>query len=133
MTQEMKLMSKLNNFVLKLEKEEAYEIKKGKKEVIKDKAGEIQYLRNDIVGLMGLLTKFDSRIHNLKDYKQWIKLRDRLRQAFIDDLESVELSLDEASFLKEYLSNLSEKEGKTATMVEFEIRSLIGVLEQFGQ
>jgi helix-turn-helix protein len=42
----------------------------------------------------------------------------------------LELSLDEASFLKSYLDEIPEKEGKEVQLQEFEIRTLVSVLEQ---
>ena len=131
MTEELKIAKSLHNFKLKLEQEEAYQIKNEKKIQIKNDKGETQYVRNDVVGLMGLLGKFDSRIHTMQDYKYLIKLKDKLKLCFLTNMNLLDLSLNEAKFLKEYLSNLSEKEGKENILAEFEIRSLIGLLEQF--
>lgn len=114
---------------LSLTKEEAKDLKSGKP--LKDPRGEIQYIRNDIVGLMSLLAKMDSKIHSLKDYKSWIKLRDKLRNCFVDEKDVLEMSIDEAAFLKDFLSNLTEREGKQTELSEFEIRTLVGILEQF--
>ena len=118
-------------FSLTLVKEEAFDLKKGNKEILKDDKGDIQYSRNDIVGLMGLLSKLDTKIHSLKEYKQWIKVRDKLKDCFVDDAEEMELTVSEASFLKDYLSGFQEREGKVINLDEFEVRTLVGVLAQF--
>ena len=94
---------------------------------------EVNYKRNDIFGLLGLLRKFDTKIHTMQDWKQSIKLKDKLSNAYVNDLEEIDLSLEEATFLKLYLKEYSEKEGKTSDTPEFELRTLFGVLEQFGE
>ena len=102
--------------------------KQGK--VAKDPKGEKQYKRDDYVGLLQLLNRFDSRLHTIKDYKSFTHLKDNLLQHWAKEDTTVDLSLDEATFLKEYLKTLPDKEGKEGRLAEFEIRTLIGILEQ---
>ncbi len=102
--------------------------KKGKE--IRDERGDTSYVRNDYFGLQILLNRFDTTIHVPKEYKMFIKVKDKIRNAWIVDEEIVDLTLDEGAFLKEFLTNLPEKESKTKPMQEFELRSMIGILEQ---
>lgn len=116
---------------IKFIKEEAKEKdKKGDIVVSKTPQGDINYTRNDVVGLMALLSKFDTRIHPLKDWKQSMKVRNKVRDAYLEDLEEIELTLDEAAFLKIYLKELPEKEGQQQNMLEHELRTLFGIQEQ---
>jgi len=113
-------------------KEEAKERdKKGNVIISKDPQGEINYVRNDLIGLMGLLRRFDTRIHPQKDWKISIKIKDKLTKVYIEKGESVGLTLDQATFLKLYLKELPDKEGKQEKIPEHEIRTMFGILEQF--
>jgi len=101
--------------------------KKGKP--IKDPQGEISYKREDYTGLMSLLNKFDSRLHDMKDLKMFLKVRDKLYSGWTKDQEQLELSLDEAAFLKKFLSEYKDKDGKDVPLKEFEARTLVGLLD----
>lgn len=91
---------------------------------------EINYARNDLVGLMALLGRFDSRKHAIKDWKMSVKIRDKMRNAYLKDFEEIELTLDEATFLKLYLKELPEKDGQEHALPEFELRTLFGITDQ---
>jgi hypothetical protein len=116
------------NISIKLAKQVVLD-KKGKE--VKDEKGDTSYVRNDYFGLQILLNRFDTTIHVPKEYKMFIKVKDKIRGAWIKDEENVDLTLDEGAFLKEFLTNLPEKEAKTKPMQEFELRSMMGILEQF--
>lgn len=112
-------------------KEEAKERdSKGKVEVSKDLKGDIRYTRNDLIGLMSLLGRFDTTLHPPKDWKQSINIKTKITEAYLGDLEEIELTLDQASFLKLYLQELSEKDGKREPLPEHELRTLFGISEQ---
>jgi hypothetical protein len=102
--------------------------KKGKE--IKDEKGNKQYKRDDFIGLINLLNAFDTKIHDMKDYKMFLKLKDHIFANWVKENKTLELSLDEATFLRDYLSSFSEKEGKNISLPEFMLRTLCGVLEQ---
>jgi len=104
--------------------------KKGKE--IKDADGNKSYQRDDFIGLLNLLAKFDSKFHEMKDYKMFLKVKDHLLENWRKEDKNIELSLDEATFLKRYLSELPEKEAKNQSLQEFEIRTLCGILDQLG-
>ena len=114
---------------------EPFEIKeKGKIVISKDAEGEVKYLRHDGMGLMSILSKFDTRKHTqLRDQQQWVQVRDKLHNALLHELDELDLTLDQAKFLKDFLKEYSDKDGKEAAMGEFELRSRIGILEQFGE
>lgn len=123
--------NKFTPIKIKFIKEEAKERdKKGNIVLSKTPTGDINYARNDLIGLMSLLSKFDTRIHPLKDWKLSMKVRNKLRDAYLEDLEEIELTLDEAAFLKIYLKELPEKEGQQQNMLEHELRTLFGIQEQ---
>jgi hypothetical protein len=102
--------------------------KKGKE--VRDQKGEKQYKRDDFVGLINLLNRFDSKRHGMDDYKNFIKTKDKILKYWADEITKVELSLNEATFLKNYLTELPKKEGMDKSLAEFEMRTLIGITEQ---
>ena len=103
---------------------------KGK--VIKDPQGNVSYKREDYNGLMSLLNKFDSRLHDFKDMKIFLRLKDKIYQGWIENKKQLDLSIDEAAFLQRFLSDIREKDGKDSSLREFEMRTLVGVLEELG-
>ena len=106
--------------------------KKGKIVVSKrPDTNEINYIRNDIVGLMTLLRRFDTKLHIMRDWKMSVKIKDKLSEAYLNDFKEIRLTLDEAAFLKNYLQELPEKEGKQESISEFEIRTMISIQEIF--
>jgi hypothetical protein len=120
---------------IKLTKEPFIILEKGKKVIQRDAEGKIQYLRNDAIGLMGLLSAFDSRIHALRECSVWVKLRNKVREAYLEENKdnTLSLTIEEANFLKDYLKNFKENEGKNIQMKEFEIRTIVGLLEEVFQ
>jgi hypothetical protein len=102
-----------------------------KGEIIKDAEGNIQYQQEDYAGLFNVLRLFDSRQHTTMDeYKIYVKTKDAINDAWMHDKTEVELSLDEAKFLKDFLAKFPEGDGKGYQMKEFEIRTLISIAEQ---
>jgi hypothetical protein len=123
-----------NPFVVHLKREELID-PKGKP--VKTPEGESRYKREDINGLMSLLGRFDSRMHDVSDMKMVLKIRDKLYDAWGKDAQEIELSLNEATFLKTYLQEFQEKDGKfqpndekKEPMREFEMRTLVGLLDE---
>jgi len=104
--------------------------KKGKP--LKDPQGEISYKREDYNGLMSLLNKYDSRLHDMKDLKMYLKLKDKLYEGWVKNKTQLELSVDEAAFLKKFLSEYKDRDGKDVPLKEFEARTLVGMLEALG-
>src|SRR4030042_3047964 len=104
--------------------------KKGKDQ--KDPQGKQMYKRDDFIGLINLLNKYDTRLHHgqMQNTKTYLRLKDHVIKNWTDDNQKLELSLDEASFLKTYLSEVTDKEAKDVPLAEFEIRTMVGVLEQ---
>lgn len=95
----------------------------------------IQYARNDLVGLLSLLNKMDTRLHPEKEWKMFLKVKDKLTEAAgtgeVPEEVEVDLTLDEASFLKLYLSEFAQKEGKNSALAEYELRAWTNVRDQF--
>ncbi len=102
--------------------------KKGKQLVVN---GEKQYKRDDFVGLINLLNRFDSKKHAMPDYKMLVKVKDRIFANWEKEDKCLELSVNEANFLKDYLVNLNTRDAVNDSLREFEIRTLVGITEQF--
>ena len=112
------------------------EKEKGKEVVAKDPAGNERYVRHDIFGLMSLLGRYDTKIHPMRDYKDWIALSDLCRQTALEEASEMELSPDQASFLKKYLEELPNKEmtaQNVPSLNEPDTRTLLGILEQLDK
>jgi len=101
--------------------------KKGKP--LKDPQGETSYKREDYNGLMSLLNKYDSRLHDMKDLKMYLKLKDKLYEGWVKNKTQLELSVDEAAFLKKFLAEYKDRDGRDVPLKEFEMRTLVGILE----
>ncbi len=128
MTEEIK---KPEHIKIALVKEEMKDRKKGNIETIKDDNGEIQYIRNDIMGLMRILGRFDSRNRRLREFQTLISLRDKVRDCYLKEKYELETTIDEYAFLKNYFKDFPEKEGKEMPMQEFELRTYVGMMEVF--
>jgi len=104
--------------------------KKGK--FVKDANGDKVFKQNDVLALIQLLSVFDSRKYSLKDYKQYLKVQDKVEEAWRKDAKTLELSLDEATFLKDYLVNFNEKSREDGRLPvgSFLLRTLVSVIEQ---
>jgi hypothetical protein len=88
-------------------------------------------------GIQDILGMIDTKIRNTpNDWKQSMRINDKLIKLFLDkdeqneDDDEIDLTLDEAAFLKRYFTEFPEKEGKIHQLKEFQQRSLINVLEQ---
>lgn len=72
---------------------------------IKDKDGNLTYIRHDTVALSQLLNVVDSKAVAVGEYPALMGLDDKFRQALKQDTNGVELSIDEGALLKRLLSN----------------------------
>ena len=118
--------------IIKLIKEELMEKVKGKLVTAKTPDGDIQYVRHDVLGLLGLLAKFDTRLHTLKELKAWTGMRDKLRQALYEESETLEISEDDSKFLVDFLSTMKDKDAKDRPLSEFEVKTLIGISDELS-
>ena len=108
------------------------EFKDGKR-IVKDdkrKDGELMYRRNDCIALQQLLHKFDSREHPVKDWGFSASIKEKLYDCIIYDRQILEVSNEEASFLKRFLEQFPTKEGKNALLQSAEIQVRESILEQ---
>jgi hypothetical protein len=142
-------MENKNSIKIVLQKKFAYSKNdKGKVEPVinPDKSHAFRIL--DMQGLQNILQTLDTRTRNTpNDWKQSIKINDKLVKLFLekDDqnetADEIELTIDEASFLKRFLTEFPDKEGKNLNrtnkfggklegLQEFEQRALINILEQ---
>lgn len=117
-----------NKITIKLECEEALD-KKGKPIKVDN---EIQYKRDDYVGLSSLLGKYDSRKHPgaMKLVRAILSIEDKVMKAWKDEKNTIDLTLEEASYLKNYLDGFTDQEGKNDAIRHYELRTLVAVLDQ---
>jgi len=101
---------------------------------IKDPNGEPQFSQEDGIGLLILLNQYDTRKHGsfMKQSRLLIETKDKIKKAWTKNEKEVKLTGDETEFLKEYLTKLPENEGKEKRFEEFELRTMMGVLEQLA-
>ena len=101
--------------------------------VIREKLEEKEplYKQQDTQALMKLSSFFDSRKYSLKEYKQYIKLRNKIEEAWLKNNKTLELSLDEASLLKKFLISFFEKDNKEKQLIDiFMGRTITSILDQ---
>ena len=130
-------MSEIQKTTLKIKLQQEKTSKKNPRVTLTvrdDKGKMIQYARNDLLGLISMLNKFDSKLHTDKEWKMFLKVKDKLTEhAIKKEVPSeviVGFTLDEATFLKNYLVEFQEKEGKNVSLAEYEIRAAVIVREQ---
>ncbi len=106
--------------VIELHKEFLYEKKDGKKIVAKNPKGQLSYQRHDLMGLQELIMRFNSTLHDpMTDMKSWGRIAKKVQNLIIEANEEDEktlkigLTLEEATFLKEYIAKFNEKDGKS--------------------
>lgn len=99
-------------------------------------SGGIKCKQDDNWGLLQILGRFDSHLHPVSEWKTKLQIVDKLWEVFkkrdekkAADLK-LDLTLDEAAFLKSYLVNIPEKECKGVNIEEYETRTIIEILEQ---
>ena len=106
----------------------------GKIEIEKDETGEpASFIRNDVAGLTQLLARFDTRKYQVRDWQRWTQVKKKLYECYLENKLEISLNLEEAEFLKRFLKDFSEKEGKDTSLREFEVRTLLGILDQFNE
>jgi len=100
----------------------SYEIDFGKRELL--------FKQHDAVALLNLLDGFDSTKYAISDYKVYLKLRDKIEDCWRNDKKYLEPSLDEATFLKDFLINYKEKTKSGVQLTTFLMRTLVNIVEQ---
>lgn len=127
MTEEVKEVKK--GIVVKLIKEESVD-KKG--EVIKDpKDNEPLYKRHDSIALTQMLNGIDTRKYDFKGLKTYSNLKEKVDNAWLKDGTELDLTIDQAAFLKEYLGELNSKtNAQTFIAGPFHIRTMVAIKEQ---
>ena len=106
-------------------------IDKNGKEVL-DPNKEVQYRRDDAIGLQSLLGRFDNRKHPgaMKLIRSVLNVQDKVREAWQKEKKEINLMLEEATFIKQYLEHITDNEAKENQLREFEMRTLVAVLDQ---
>jgi hypothetical protein len=117
-------MSENNKIKLKLEKIVNTD-KNGKN--VKDREDNLTYVRHDAIALSQLINAVDSKTVTTGEYPAWIALDDKSREALNKDKSGIELTVDEASFLKKLFSN---PQNDRVSLGVFHVRTIQGLLEQ---
>ncbi len=122
-----------------LQKKFAYEKdEKGKsKPVLNREDNKHSFRVLDMQALQDILSMMDTKVRNTpNDWKQSMKIGDKLIKLYLDkdeqneDDDELELTLDEAAFLKRYLAEFPEKEGKVHTLREHQQRTFVNIMDQ---
>lgn len=117
-------MSENNKIKLKLEKIVNTD-KDGKD--IRDRDGNLTYIRYDVIALMQLLNAVNNKAIAVNEYKTLITTDNKTREELKNDRGEIELTFDEAALLKKLLSN-PQNEGINFSL--FHIRTISAILEQ---
>lgn len=116
--------SKLNTIPLLSEEAKVWkkDAKGNKKLVVnKDAAGQISYTRNDAIALENMLARFSTAKYQVRDWKQVMTIRKKLRECYLTETTDLKLTASEIAFLKSYIDNLPEKEGKVQPLRNYEM------------
>jgi len=92
--------------------------------------GSPAFIRDDLTGLQRLLGKFDTSKKQVRDWGAWAKLRRKIYDCYVDGKTTMDLTIQEASFLRGFLENFPKEEGKNAPMHESEVTVREALLEQ---
>jgi len=119
---------------IKLGMEEAVIVKsvEGRTQVVPDRTpdGQPTYIRNDIISLQNLLSKFDTRSHPKREWSPWARVKEKLYRCYAEQKDVLVLSLQEAVFLREFLDSLPDNEAKNTSLREGEVRTMEAILDQ---
>jgi hypothetical protein len=104
----------------------------GKEKVVESVTaeGEPTYIRDDLTSLQRLLNHFDTSQKPQRDWMSWAKIRRKIYDCYINSDSKIELTIDEASFLKDFLDNFSKDLGKGVKLTDGEIITMSSILEQ---
>ena len=91
---------------------------------------ELIYDQHDPECLVRLLSAFDSSKYKMSDYRNYLDLVDKSNDVWRRDEKEIELSLDQVGFLKNYLKDYNEKALPGARITQFELRTLVGLVDQ---
>lgn len=107
---------------------------KGRKSLVDSKTaeGEPTYVRNDTISLTGILSRFDMRKYQPRYWKEVMTITKKLRQCYLDDSDELKLTESETEFLRDFLKNFPEKEGKETPLRQFDLPTYFYLLEQLG-
>lgn len=93
--------------------------------------GDILYKRHDAIALLQMLNGIDTRKYDFKALKIFSNLKEKVDNAWLKDGTELDLTLDQAAFLKEYLEELNKKTNAQIFIAgPFHVRTMIAVKEQ---
>ena len=124
-------MDKKKKINLDIELKIEYSRDKKEKIIYTDK--EPNYRQNDGLALIQILGHVDSRKLTAEGLKSLLNVRDKAEEAFKKDSKKMELSLNQASALKDFLKAFFDKEKKEGEKIQLNIflsRTAIDTLEQ---
>ena len=111
-------------------------------ELYKNKEGKVldkkTFKQKDAWALMQLLSFYNSKIGTFRDFQKILSLHDKVQNAWRKEAKTMELTIDEAAFLKDYLENFNERSASIPIptgldpnrLTEFRLRTLVTIVEQ---
>jgi len=101
---------------------------------LKTPDGDILYKQHDSLALIQLLNVIDAKQFGMKQYKSFLKIQDKVEDAWRDDVKKLSLTVDEIGFLKDYLGHYQQKSRKDVPeLTPFLIRTLVHIMEQLSE
>lgn len=128
-------MTKKLNLNLELTTQYALD-KDGKKLFDPKNPKEPLYKQHDAIALFTLLEMIDTRVLTKQNTKDLLNVKDKAEEAFRKDKKTLELSIDQASALKEFLNKFFSKEKKLEERLRLNIflsRTVLHILEQLDE
>jgi len=109
------------------------EVAKNKKgEEIKDPNGNKVYERDDAFALMNMLGAVDTTKFDWDTLKVAVKLQEKVKKCWASDKKELELTVDEAKFLKDYLKDFDKKRNPQTIFQQamFYLKTRTSIVEQ---
>jgi len=118
---------------IKFAKEVAMNRRNGKLIQDKDIDGNLKWSRHDGMGLLRLLSKYDTRKNPPRDWPIWSNLLRKIEKNNINEAESLKLTTEESVFLRHFLDEFTGKEAATTQLSVVEVESMVATLAQLPE
>jgi len=102
--------------------------KEGK--TIKDESGHKQLERTDVAGLSRLINRYNTSKHQMHEWASWPVIIRKLMECDRLEAESLDLTREEAKFIKNFLEKLPKEEAANEPLLAVEVETRSFVLDQ---
>lgn len=98
--------------------------------------GEKRYARHDLICIVEILNKFNSQLHQIRDFQMWSGISKKVRVLQLGEDDSneesitIEITIEEAKFLKTYIEEFNEKDGKGVILSSMSLQGIPSIMEQ---